>query len=339
MLKLIISFDGSGNDMQRRYVFIGGVGRSGTSILRELMATNSETIAFPFEYRFLIDPDGLIDFINSYSSWSPYLADRKIKRLERFLTGLGKKQLFPHILGELIRSNDKLKKLITADSYHGWELEEHFPNYLEHVKTLIASLKSFEFSASWAGAESFQYQHQVSYCRPLELDEIYDISSAFCHNLFQGLFEKHQKGFLVEDNTWNLLFINELGRLFQGAKFIHVYRDPRDVVCSYIKQRWMPSDLVQAAMISRDLYAQIKVNVDSKPGDVIEVALEDLVHNSDKVISDISSFVGLDTQPSMLEFPLSASSLGRWRKDLDSGQLKKLEPVLRSTTESLGYEW
>ena len=59
-------------------ILVGGTGRCGTSILKEILATHPNAASLPFEYRFIIDPDGIIDFYASYTAtWSPYIADRK----------------------------------------------------------------------------------------------------------------------------------------------------------------------------------------------------------------------------------------------------------------------
>jgi hypothetical protein len=63
-----------------KMIFVGGTGRSGTSIVKELIAAHPGAASLPFEYRFIIDPDGLVDFYTSYTAaWSPYLADRTLK--------------------------------------------------------------------------------------------------------------------------------------------------------------------------------------------------------------------------------------------------------------------
>lgn len=69
---------------------IGGTGRSGTTILKNVFNNHPE-VANITEWRITIDPDGLIGFYNTFSSgWSPFLYDIKIRRLERLLKDVGK---------------------------------------------------------------------------------------------------------------------------------------------------------------------------------------------------------------------------------------------------------
>ncbi len=324
-----------------QFVFIGGVGRSGTSITRELLAKNSSVASFPFEYRFIIDPDGIVDFIRSFSSsWSPYFADRKIKRLEQFLIRLGKKDKLKHFLGKFIRSNKLLKRSVNANAYHGWELAAHFPNYFEHVKSLINKLTQFEYQSSWAGDTSFKISSVMYYSPKRSEEELYSIFKVFFDNLYNDFFESQKKQILVEDNTWNLLFATELAAMFNNAKFIHVFRDPRDIVSSYCQQRWMPSDKIQSAIICKDLYCQILDKLKSIQQDcVFQVSIEELVNDKTNVLKSISKFTGISLTDEMLDFNLSNSSFGRWKNDFSKEDLNLLEPYLKGITERLGYEW
>ena len=131
------------NKIDNKLIFIGGSGRSGTNILRKLLARHSKIGSLPFEYRFIIDPDGIIDFYNSFSStWSPYYSDIKIKRLNSFLMNLS-------------------DKTIDTTNYEDWELSEYFPEYIENVKKLIMDLKCFEYSGTWPGADKNIKEYKI----------------------------------------------------------------------------------------------------------------------------------------------------------------------------------
>ena len=65
-------------------VFIGGTGRTGTTILRQVLGTHHQIVAVATELRIIADPDGLLDlFLSLTERWSPYTADAAI---HRFLT-------------------------------------------------------------------------------------------------------------------------------------------------------------------------------------------------------------------------------------------------------------
>ena len=137
------------NQDKPHILFIGGTGRSGTNISKALLANHPQVATLPFEYRFIIDPDGLVDFSPSFAApWSPVLADPRLKRLERLLTGLAAEPPFHRLVGEVLRRFNRDGRIFSPRQYHRWNLEAHLPNYERHVQTLMARLTDFVFPAA-----------------------------------------------------------------------------------------------------------------------------------------------------------------------------------------------
>jgi len=89
-------------------IFIGGTGRSGTNITKAIFAQHPKVGTLPFEHRFVIDPDGVVDFYNSYAgAWSPYMADKKIKRLEQFLLYLAHRDPIETAFSQRVKAFDR----------------------------------------------------------------------------------------------------------------------------------------------------------------------------------------------------------------------------------------
>ena len=60
-------------------VFIGGTGRSGTTILSKVLSQH-ENILQLVETRFIIDPDGIIELIPALTdNWSPSIGNKAMK--------------------------------------------------------------------------------------------------------------------------------------------------------------------------------------------------------------------------------------------------------------------
>ena len=74
----------------QNFFLIGGGGRSGTTILSKIFSKHSQFAVVP-EWRFVIDPDGLLDFLSSVvNSWTPYIYSLKLQRLETLLSDVEK---------------------------------------------------------------------------------------------------------------------------------------------------------------------------------------------------------------------------------------------------------
>lgn len=323
-----------------RMIFVGGTGRSGTSIVKELMATHPNAASLPFEYRFIIDPDGVVDFYASYTAaWSPYLADRKLKRLEELLRTLSGESSAHRLLGNLIQWLDPDGRKISPRAYHGWELDEHLPNFERHVEHLISRLVEFAFPACWVGSESYQCAPVVYYAPPWSKDELAQVLGDFVRGVIGDLLAHTGKTFFVEDNTWNVFFARELMDLLPEAKVVHVYRDPRDVVASFSQQRWSPTDKVQGAHWYRAMMTHWFEVRSSLDGDSYhELSLESLVASPECVVRELCEFAQIPFDERMLELDLSHSHTGRWRTEYREEEKDAIHRILGDIIKQLGYD-
>jgi len=310
-----------------KMIFVGGTGRSGTSIVKEILATHPNAASLPFEYRFIIDPDGLVDFYTA--AWSPYLADRKVKRLERLLHNLAHEPWRHRLLGRLLRWWNRDGKILSPRSYHGWELNRHLPNFERHVQELINRLVEFSFPACWVGTESYQRFPQVYHVAPKSRQELAQTLGSFIQNVVDDLLQQTGKRFFVEDNTWNIFFAREILELAPGAKIIHVYRDPRDVVASFSHQRWSPADKEQAAHWYRDMMLHwFDVRASLPAGSYYELQLEELVAYPQAILQETCEFAGISFENEMLQTDLSRSHSGRWKQEFSDEEKETVQSIL-----------
>lgn len=291
-----------------KIVFIGGTGRCGTNIMKDVLSLHPKVASHPFEYRFILDPDGIMDFYSTaLNCWSPYIIDQKLHRLESFLT---------------ILANRYEEKEIYID----WELNKHLPGYEEVVRDLMDRLVDFKYSGVHYGLKSERDLYFMGYKTKNELS---GILGSFIRRLIVGYLDREGKEFYVEDNTFNLLFARELLEFLPDAKFIHMVRDPKDVIASLSKQRWTPKDKIQAAQWYNDVINQINVVKKEIPRDsVITVDLYDLVDNTEKTIKDVCAFMEISFSDKMLEMDLSKSHRDRWKKEFSEDELEKINHIL-----------
>jgi len=323
-----------------KIVFIGGTGRCGTNITKDILSQHPKVATHPFEYRFIIDPDGIVDFYRSYTAtWSPYLADRRLKRLENLLAALSREPAYHHWLGKLLKQFDKSGKIISPRRYYGWRLDRHLPNFREHSQALIEELMDFSFSARWVGTESYTYHPQIYFAGPKRDEELATILGKFVNKVILDFLKFQNKEFYVEDNTWNFLFARELLQLAPQSKLLHIYRDPRDVVASFVQQNWAPSELCQAAEWYKTMmYHWFNIREQLPVGSYYEYSLESLVDSPKQTLENLCKFVGLSYDPIFLEVDLSKSHQGRWREDFDIDEQKILQKILGDVIAKLGYK-
>jgi len=307
-------------DYVNKYVFISGTGRSGTNITKEILADHPDIYALPFEYRFTVDPDGIISTYNILKNvWSPFQVDIAIKRLEILLRKMGQKNRVKSLTSntELTRSNGKSH---SSTPYAEWELSKWFPNYNNLVDKLITGLTDVTYNGYWPGAISSQQKNVITmslYDREdVQLESIFH---TFLTKLYDGLLKKHKSSCLVEDNTWSVLYAKDLVTILPNLKLIHVVRDPRDVLASMIHQRWCPSDLMDCIKFYQSLFkrifSQLKLISDKN---YVQIKLENMVCNKQDSLGLISNFIGVDIRNIDQNNKLNTGTFGRWKRDFNS---------------------
>ena len=318
---------------------IGGTGRSGTTILKKIFSKHPDVADIP-EWRFTIDPDGLIDFYSTFfSGWSPFLFDVKRKRLRRLLLDLGRNSSMANFfrLGfKTLKMQDVLPfKLVPQ--YCQIEIQKICPDYKRRVDRLMEDLTDFRFNGHWMGNALFE-KTTIAHAPHWEKERLARLLGDFFRNVIRSTLEAQRKSVYVEDNTWNILWFDKMLELVPEAKLVHIYRDPRDVVASYMKQTWTPTDPVQGAKFIGsilDRWWQIR---DGLPTDAyLEISLESMVSDPTSILQDVCMFWGIDWHESLLKTDLSRSHSGRWKKDLNNDQKERVQSLLAGYIEKLGY--
>lgn len=311
-------------------LFIGGTGRCGSSILREALGQHSLCGVLEFEHRFLIDPDGLVDFYTSYdNTWSPYNYDLRVKRLSRLLKTLS---------GGRIRLPHSTDWHLPQHQYKGWNLEEFIPNIEALIDELINNLTDFQFDGKWVGGREFDNEKIIfhSHCRS-KLDVRQNIQT-FAWTAINDLLSGLGKSIYVEDNTWNSLYTPQLLELFPTANFIHIYRHPCDVITSFLSQSWCPNNIEQATMFYKSLmdrWFQIKKELPSER--VLEISYEAFISDPTFIYKKICAFLGITFEDAMMKTKVVSTAQGQWKNTLSENEQSIVYESVKYYIDALGY--
>jgi len=321
-------------------IFIGGTGRSGTNVTHKILSRHKDVASLPFEYRFTIDPFGLIDTYSSIKhSWSPYMVHAKVTELHKLLRTISRRKISRWLIGKVLKWIDPSGKLITPPPYFDWELEKWFPNYLDHVERFIKALVDFQYQGYWPGESAFQLKNKMKF---ISWNKKYEfIFRDFFVYLITDVLKYSSKSHFVEDNTWNLLYLNEIKEILPEAKFIHVVRDPRDVVVSLKNQRWAPDDLEHCIQYYSSLMDKILHNINENEDTdnyIYQFKLENLIRDRKSIIKNICKFCELDFEDYLLDIDLTRSNIGRWKKELSSQEQIILNKKLAKFIDFLEYK-
>lgn len=159
----------------------------------------------------------------------------------------------------------------------------------------------------------------------------------------------------------HIMHIDRILEVCPEAKIIHIYRDPRDVVASYLTQYWCsdPTGL-DVALYCRHCYWTLDQQIKKYGTDTISaVRYETLVEQPEQELRRLCDFLGEDFDPAMLSFnerrqagfvgieeswkeltrkPLTNARIGRFSQKLTPWQIYFVERTMGSTLQQLGYE-
>lgn len=321
------------------YKLIGGTGRSGTTILSKIFATHPEVADVP-EWRFAVDPDGILDCYSGLCGvWTPYLFDTKIKRLENLFLSVSR-------VSCLEKSLDRVDKLFCKR--RGWRklspryartaTTKIFPEFNFHAKALIDDLAEFRARCFWVGM-SIGAANEMRFGPIPERNELTSVFRKFFLNVANEVNRYQGTKYYLEKNTWNILWFKQWQEILPDSKLVHIYRDPRDVVASYVKQTWMPSDPIQSASVYRNLLRTwFRVREEVSESSYYEISLEELVQQPEAVLEKICSFWDIPMHSNLLKVDLNRSNSGRWRKEFPHETQRLLNELLHDEILRLGYE-
>jgi len=164
---------------------------------------------------------------------------------------------------------------------------------------------------------------------------------------------------LGDKNPHYGLFAKQLAARFSDARFLFVYRDPRDNVCSY---RRVPFDSSSVGALAERwaTYNRNILEAEADYGDrFFRLGYETLVGDPVGSMQKVCSFLGIPFEESMLAFhgsepkaffgrgqswhqrlgsALDASSLKRWRKEMTEEECALVHACCGETAARLGYD-
>jgi hypothetical protein len=283
-------------------VFVGGTGRSGTTVVGDLLGTHSKIrTSTPIEIKFLTNRSGLVDVVFGYNqeiekksgkvSILNFRTYRKRKRRE--------KERFTNILAEFNKFIWEKWWDIDAPPPHGRGLTSGISK--TDLEQLLKRLeRDLKFNRKWAARR-------------------------FMASFIRKQFEAGDEIYWVETTPMNIPEANKLQKLFPNALFINMVRDPRDVIASLLTKKWGPTTPLEGLQwIEARLIAGHEALSSIKSRKKLTIALEDLaINNRQTTYRKLLEFLAIADEPAMQRFftdemtPDAATS-GRWKAEIDS---------------------
>ncbi len=247
-------------------VFIGGTGRSGTTILLNLLSRHPDFHgSMPREIKYLTSRHGLVDIaLTRPIQLEENLKAKRNNLLARILPLLGQSKI----------------SLFERDLLGRWWSETGKKG---NTRGLVQGIPREVLEAEFA---KFKVDFRVD-------------SKGASRDLFESLSRAQMKDgvkrYFGDSTPVNIMQADLINKILPGSKFIHVIRDGRDVASSVLKEKWGPNEHFAALdwwknRIVTGQLALSKIKTENK----LELRIEDLViHRRKETLEKIKNFLEL----------------------------------------------
>jgi len=215
----------------------------------------------------------------------------------------------------------------------------------------VSFAHQFEYAVDYM-PETGGWPDLHQYYDALELDRIFqatrftiDRNLDYPHLLDSFLRQQQaRKGKPIVGTTVHRHF-DRLLRIWPDARFIHMFRDGRDVARSYIEMGWAGNmyTAVDGWITAENLWRRMSQELAAERW--TEVRYEDLVRDPEATLSKLCAFMGVPYDPAMLDYPNhstysapSPSFIAQWKRKLKPRQIQLAESRIGPMLLERGYE-
>ena len=281
-----------------RPVFVGGTGRSGTTVMGDLLGFHEDIrTSVPIEIKFLANKSGLLQLVfgRDTPSNQPKISifNLRAQRIRR----ISEKAKFAKIQVEFLDRIWNSWWDIDAPPPHGRGLQSGISK--ERFEFLINRLISnLRINRVWAARR-------------------------FMRDFISSQEDHAGQKYWVETTPLNIAQARRILKLFPDALFINMVRDPRDVIASLLTKNWGPTTPLEGLeWIEKRLRDAHEALAHIPANQKITIALEDLaINNRLQSYQALLKFLNLGDDAGMKEFfethlSAEAAMSGRWKQEI-----------------------
>lgn len=324
-----------------KQIFVGGTGRSGTTIISKILGEHKDIYSYPFETRFIIDPHGLIDLVPALSdNWSPWKGDVAVRQFKRMMW-----QIYPPTHRWVMRGAEywisrRVGCVFSPPAYFNLYIRNIIPRekFVGLIEKFVNALVDREFPGYWIGSDEQVLFPKIISTKKFERKEIMKISSNLVNSISEYPMENNGKKIWLDHTPFNLIHASFLYEMFPDMKLIHICRDLRDVISSYNTKNWGAGQPLDIILWIKQIFEKWEVEKKRIPKDrYYEMKMEDLIKKPERTLRELTDFIGIEFDKKVLDIDLSKGHIGRWKKYLKPEEKRIIDKNLENILKRYEY--
>lgn len=284
-----------------KVVSVCGFGYTGSGAVIDLLKGFScTTVIDSFEFSFIYTPDGLIDLkyhlidcpVKFMSS------DIAIKRFKNYMKQKSFEFSKKYQRKAIVMYTDEYIDSISQIEWRGYWMFDYFTGsfFTRNIRFRLFHSRIFKYFPNLSNCNCSLGPNRTMYLS-VKNDSFYKSTLVYLSNLIH-LLVGPTNDIIVLNQAFSPNNLEACMSFFNGSKAIVVDRDPRDlyVICKKIipnRTRFVPTQNVDSFI---KYYKLVRSNYPRNEPNVLVIKFEDLVYNYDKIISDITCFLGIDEE-------------------------------------------
>ncbi len=337
-----------------RPIFIGGTGRSGTSIMADFIDSHKTCTLPAHENKLILEPRGLRSVVNNLSGQFDHLENHHTIANFVYFSNLLRKSGFRNPgLRTLQRILNSVSKATRGKGVSPRALLEINPKFefslhaigqaigLEHYDDCINQFLNDIIRD--VDPEGILVTEGL--IRPLYIaatrdrDELIEFSRRFLDNLYSKPLDQNGASVWCDDTPRNVLHSSFLLELFPNAAIVHMVRHPMDVFASYIEQTWTPNDYQRALSRLEATYSALILTEKNLEADkILIIRLEDACNSFDEMRMKLSDFCQISQSGFDGSVHFKRNKIGTWREKLPQEVQAAARDRLSFAIERYGYD-
>jgi len=346
-----------------KQIFIGGTGRSGTSIMSRYLGDHEDICQIPKEIKLLVNKGGLIDIYNDLSrNFSLTRGRTAVYQFESLINDMRNRYTSPYIsydLNKLFGSKvvdtamEDFIKSVTNGSYVAWEIDvkEKYPKakYLQRflffnlfrllnllLRGQFGKVKKYSGNKGLKKIVEKSKHYSTVYLENEE--DVLNIIRTFVDKLFLSYSNNIGKNNWCEATPENIMHAEFLNKLYPEAYFIHMVRHPVGVIQSWMQRNWGPSDIETSCKYLSSGYNRM-IYIDqiakAKKINLITIKLEDICNEEARL--DIFNFLGLPRNIKS-EVSLDIEKVNYWKDVITEKNATQIQGYMKKYMDYYKYE-